>query len=201
MSEQEQALQAATNSPTFALLKQAGIHLGVWLLAFSLFAATDSWEQLTGWQLATLLNVLTGFIAGFVTVNLLHEWFHYFGAKACTAQYSLSRKASLFVFDWDFENNSLDQFFIMSIAGTVGGILGLLLIYAGIEANSAGRAALVAGAVTSFAFGSILEWPVLARTRRSRDPQAELMKLTPPVLGRAGAGSLIAGLTTWAILL
>lgn len=200
MSEQEQAFEAMAQSNTFLLLKQAGIHLGVWVLAVCLFAASDSWAQLTGWQLASVLNVLTGVIAGFVTVNLLHEWFHYLGARATSASYSLNPKPSMFIYDWKFEENSLKQFYIMSIAGTVGGIVAVLLIFNAVEANSAGRAALVGGAVASFALGSIIEWPVLARTRHSKDPLAELAKLTPSRLGRAAAGSAIAGLATWALL-
>lgn len=200
MSEQEQAFEAMAQSSTFLVIKQAAIHMGVWIVTFCLFAASDSWAQLTGWQLASVLNVLTGFMAGFVTVNLLHEWFHYFGARATSASYTLNPKPSMFIYDWKFEENSLKQFYIMSIAGTVGGIAAVLLIFNAVEANSAGRAALVGGAVASFAFGSIIEWPVLARTRRSRDPLAELSKLNPIALGRAGAGSALAGLATWALL-
>ena len=200
MSEQEQAFEAMAQSNTFLLLKQAGIHLGVWVLAFCLFAASDSWAQLTGWQIASVLNVLTGFIAGFVTVNLLHEWFHYFGARAVSGSYSVNTKPSMFIYDWKFEDNNLRQFYVMSLAGTVGGVIAVLLVFNAVDANSAGRAALVGGAVASFAFGSIIEWPVLARTRHSKDPLAELSKLNPPRLGRAAAGSAIAGLATWALL-
>ena len=200
MRDQEQALETLPRSNTPLLLKQAAIHLGVWILAFCLFAASDSWAQITAWPLAILLNVLTGIIAGFVTVNLVHEWFHYLGARASSASYTVSPKPSMFVFDWKFEDNSLRQFYIMSIAGTVGGILSLILVFNAVEANSAGRAAVTAGAVASFALGSLIEWPVLARTLRSHDPLAELSKLTPGVLGRAGAGSAIAGLLAWVIL-
>ena len=201
MSEQEQALRAMAQSNAFLLLKQAAVHLGVWVLAFCLFAASDSWSQLTGWTLAGVLNVLTGFLAGFATVNLVHEWFHYFGARAGASSYSLNARPGLFIYDWNFDENSLRQFYLMSIAGTVGGFIAVLLVYMSVEADSAGRAALIGGAVASFALGALVEWPVLARTRRSRDPLAELSKLTPRVLGLAAAGSAIAGLLTWAVLM
>ena len=201
MENPEQAFEAMAQSPTFLLAKQAGVHLGIWLLAFSLFAATDSWAQLTGWQLATGLNVLTGFVAGFATVNLAHEWFHFFGARAASGSYTVNPKPGMFVFDWQFENNSLGQFYLMSIAGTVGGVLATLALYNAVDTDSAGRAALIAGAVASFALGSIIEWPVLARTRHSGDPLGELSRLTPPVLGRAAAASAIVGLGAWALLL
>lgn len=200
MSEQEQAFEAMAQSNSFLLLKQAGVHLGVWVVAFCLFAASDSWSQLTGWHLASALNVLTGVIAGFVTVNLLHEWFHYFGARATSASYSINARPSMFIYDWKFEENSLGQFYVMSIAGTVGGMLAVLLVFSAVEPDSAGRAAVCGGAVASFALGSLIEWPVLARTRRSHNPLAELSRLTPRALGTAGAGSAVAGLVAWAIL-
>ena len=85
----------------------------------------------------------------------------------------------------------------MSVAGTVGGVLALWAVFSAVDTDTAGRAALVAGAAASFAFGSIIEWPVLMRTRRSKNPMAELAKINPKVLGRASAGSAIAGLLCW----
>lgn len=200
MREQEQALETIPQSNAILLLRQAATHLGVWVLAFCLFAASDSWAQLTGWRLATVLNVLTGAVAGFVTVNLVHEWFHYLGARATSASYTVNPKPGMFVFDWKFAENSMRQFYIMSIAGTLGGVVALLLVFNAVAADSAGRAAVSAGAVTSFVLGSLVEWPVLARTRRSGDPVAELSRLTPKALGLFSAGSAVAGIITWAIL-
>jgi hypothetical protein len=200
MEQPQEAFEHMAKAPTFLLLKQAGMHFALWLVAFSLFAATDSWATITGWSLASLLNVFTGIAAGFITVNLVHEWFHYFGARFVSGTYTISDKPSLFVFDWNFEKNDLQQFYTMSIAGTVGGIVALLAVINAIDTNSAGRAALVAGAAASFAFGSIIEWPVLARTRRSKNPMGELSKISPGVLGRASAGSAIVGLLSWVAL-
>lgn len=200
MEHQEDAIAAVPPPSGLLLFRQAGLHLAVWIVAFCLFAASDSWAQLTGWRLAALLNVLTGVIAGFVTVNLIHEWSHYLGARAVSASYTVNPRPGMFVFDWRFEDNTLRQFYIMSAAGSLGGLLALLLVFSAVDADSAGRAALGAGAVASFAFGSLVEWPVLLRTRRSRDPLAELSRLNPRALGRAGAGSAIAGLLTWIML-
>lgn len=189
--------QAASTSPTLALTRQGVLHFAVWLLAFSLFAATDSWTLLTGWPMAAFLNILTGIIAGFLTVNLAHEWSHYLGARATGADYHVAEKPSLFIFDWNFESNGLGRFFAMSIAGTVGGGVALLALFLGIEPDNAGRAALLAGAAASFALGAFIEWPVLLRTVRSGDPFAELAKLSPPVLGSAVTGSVAVGVACW----
>ncbi|MEH6587144.1 MAG: hypothetical protein V7720_11315 [Halioglobus sp.] len=197
MEQPQETVEDIIQTPDFPLLRQAGLHLGLWILAFSLFAATDSWSQLTGWQLASLLNVLTGIAAGFITVNLVHEWFHYLGAKLTSGNYTLKTTPSLFVFDWNFETNKLNQFYTMSIAGSIGGAVALVAVFNSVDTDSAGRAALAAGAAASFAFGSIIEWPVLARTRRSKNPLQELSKITPSVLVRAATGSTIIGLISW----
>ena len=200
MEQPQEAFEKMAKAPAALLAKQAALHLALWVIAVSLFAATDSWSHLTGWTLASLVNMLTGIFAGFITVNLVHEWFHYFGAKFTSGTYTITDKPSLFVFDWNFEKNTLNQFFTMSVAGTVGGVLSLWAMYVAVDANTAGRAALVAGAAASFAFGSIIEWPVLARTRRSKNPLQELSKISPKVLGRASAGSAITGLLCWWLL-
>lgn len=189
----EEQFARLARSPAFLLIRQGMLHLAAWILLFSLFAATDSWARLTGWSLATLLNVLTGVAAGFLTVNLTHEWFHYLGARLAAASYSITEKPSLFVFNWHFEHNSLGQFYTMSIAGSTGGALGWLTLQQATAIETAGGVALLAGACASFAFGSLVEWPVLARTIRSRDPLAELSRLTPGVLGWTSAGSALTG--------
>ncbi|QFU74357.1 hypothetical protein EY643_01100 [Halioglobus maricola] len=200
MENPEEKFRALAETPTAVLMKQAGVHLAAWVAVFSMFAAADGWYQLTGWSMASLLSVITGLAAGFLTVNLVHEWFHYFGAKLTSANYKLSAKPSLFVFDWDFEKNGLGQFYTMSIAGTLGGATALLLISQAIDIDSTGRAALVAGAAASFAFGSIIEWPVLLRTRKSKNPLQELSGITPAVLGKAATGSAVTGLICLAVL-
>lgn len=190
-------LKASTPSPAAALAKQGALHFALWLLAFSLFAATDSWATLTGWALATVLNILTGIVAGFISVNLAHEWSHYLGARLVGADYSINPKPSIFVFDWNFETNGNGRFYTMSIAGNLGGALAVLALFLGIDPDNAGRAALLAGAVASFALGALIEWPVLLRTLRSGNPFAELAKLSPPVLGGAVTGSVAVGVICW----
>lgn len=200
MNNPQEEFAAMAKQPGFMLGKQAGIHLAVWLLSFSMFAATDSWAVLTGLPLASFINILAGIVAGFVTVNLTHEWFHYLGAKLSSAHYTIADKPGLFVFDWQFDKNSLKQFYMMSIAGNVGGALGVIALFMAISADNSGRMALIAGAVAGFVLGAIIEWPVLMRTRKSGQPLLELAKLSPSALGKATAGSAIAGVLCWMAL-
>jgi hypothetical protein len=85
----------------------------------------------------------------------------------------------------------------MSLGGNLGGLLALLLLASGIATDTAGRSALVAGALASVVFAAIIEWPVLWRTRSSREPLQELSKIDPGVLRRAAMGSLASGLLGW----
>ena len=145
MSEIEERIVEMSNVPGAALARQGAVHFAAWLLAFSLFAATDSWAELTSWPLASALNVLTGIVAGFVTVNMVHEWSHYIGALSTGARYTVAEKPSLFVFEWDFEANSLSKFYTMSVAGTLGGALAVLVLFSAVIPDNPGRAALLAG--------------------------------------------------------
>lgn len=184
-------------SPALALTKHAAIHLLLWVLVFSLYAAADSWYLLTKLGLALLLSVVTGLLAGITTTTLVHEWFHLLGAWRSGGAYSIPAKPGLFVYDWKFADNTVGQFNIMSVAGSVGGAIALLLLWYALPVPNPGRAAVLAGAAASFAFAGAIEWPVLARTRHSRDPLAELSKITPPVLLR----SLLVGVVVGGLVL
>ena len=102
--------------------------------------------------------------------------------------------------DWDFEANNNPQFFTMSIAGSVGGVISVIVLWQALDLASAGQMAVIAGAIASFIFGAIIEWPVLLRTRRSGEPLVELSKIDPGVLLRATLGSGAGGLVTYLLL-
>lgn len=182
----------------FVLLRHAALHFGIVLGLLCLFAATDSWSALTGWKLAVVLSVITGFGSGLATTTVLHEWFHLLGARMSGGVYEIPPSPSFFVYDWKFEQNSTNQFFTMSVAGSVGGLLAVWLLATSVVPDNPGRIAVVAGAVMSFALGSIIEWPVLRRTLSSGQPLEELSKIDQGVLTRAVIGGVLAAaLTFW----
>ena len=181
------------SSRRLRLARQAGTHGLVWLVAMSLFAAADSWSTLTGLGLASLLCVITGVVAGVTTSTLIHEWFHYLGAWLSGGVYDISDRRGLFVYDWNFSRSSLRQFFIMSIAGSVGGVFAIVLLWTSVPADTLGRAALRGGAIASFVFAAAIEWPVLRRTRVSGDPLAELAKIDQRVLSCSFVLAVTAG--------
>ena len=168
-------------------LRQALLHAGLWLLAAALFVLGNAWLQSGGGSLAASVAAV---VLGFLTVNLTHEWGHFLGARLAAGRYTVRTRPALFVFDWDFAANSVRQFYIMSLAGTIGGLLGVALLLL-VAAPGGGGAQLLAGGLASFAFGSLIEWPVLLRVGASQDPLGELSKITPAVLLVSAAGSAI----------
>jgi len=175
------------------LARLASTHALVFVVALSLFAAADSWSTITGLGIATVLCVVTGALAGITLTTLVHEWFHYLGARYSGAAYDIPHKQGLFLYNWDFTHNSVRQFLIMSVAGSVGGILALSILWTSVPADSWGRAALQGGAIASVVFAAYIEWPVIRRVRISRDPLAQLSKIDQRVLSRSFAVSSTAG--------
>ncbi len=175
------------------LARLASTHGLIFVAALSLFAAADSWSAITGLGIATVLCIVTGALAGITMTTLVHEWFHYWGARYSGAAYDIPHKQGLFLYNWDFTHNSVRQFIIMSVAGSVGGILALSILWSAVPADSWGRAALQGGAIASVVFAAFIEWPVIRRVRISRDPLAEMSTIDQRVLSRSFVVSSIAG--------
>lgn len=172
----------------------AGTHALVFLAALSAFAAADSWNTVTGLGIASLLCIITAALAGITIATLVHEWFHYLGARIAGAQFDIPARQGLFVYDWDFTSNSVRQFLIMSIAGSVGGFLAVILLWNAVPADSWGRAVLRGAAVASIIYAAFIEWPVIRRIRRGGDPLTELSKIDKPLLMRSFVIAGVAGI-------
>lgn len=190
----------ATMSPArlrqLRLAKLGAVHFSIWLLAMGLFAAADSWRMLSDLALASFLAVLTGALAGLVTANFMHEWAHYVGARRSGGAYDIPDKLGLFVYDWKFESNSVTQFLTMSRAGTLGGVIALLLVWWCLPMDTLARAAVLSGAVAAFVLAARIEWPVLRRVAAGGDPFTELSKTNEQVLKSAFIWATLAGLLT-----
>jgi hypothetical protein len=176
------------------LAKLAGTHALVFLLALSAFAAADSWNTVTGLGIAGLLCIITAALAGVTTATLVHEWFHYLGARSFGAKFGIPSRQGLFVFNWDFGGNSVRQFLFMSVAGSVGGVLSVLLLWQAVPADTWGRAVLRGAAVASVIYSAMIEWPVIQRVRRGGEPLAELSKIDKALLSRSFLIAGVAGI-------
>ena len=195
----EEALQLPSG-PALLRTRHIAFHLAVVVFALCLFAAADSWFTLSGLGLAAALSIVTGLAAGFVFTSEVHEWFHYLGAKFSGGNYSTPETMGLFVYDWDFKSNSTSQFFTMSVAGTIGSLLGLYSLYSWLPPDTVGRVAVIAGGAASLGFAGAIEWPVLQRTRQSGEPFAELSKVDQQVLTRSAAIGAVVAIVTWQVL-
>ncbi len=179
------------------LYKHAALHIGIALLVFTMWAAADSWYLLTGLAIANALAVITALLAGVTITSVVHEWSHFAGARFSNSSYSIPKKFGTFVYDFDFEKNSLRQFNIMSCAGQVGSWATVIALLMLIPMDNSSRIMLVAGAVGSAVFGAIVEWPVLLRTQQSGQPLQELSKINRQVLKRSGIGATASVLAIW----
>ena len=178
------------------LFRIAGVQWLVLLVSLCLFAAADSWTAVTGLAFASVLGVVTGILAGVVMTSVVHETFHLLGAQVSGGAYKVPANLGIFMYDWQFEKNSVQQFFVMSWAGSVGGALTVILLWASVPPDTAGRASLHGAAVGAFVYAAIIEWPVLQRTRHTREPFAELSKINERVLLHALYGGVAAGVLT-----
>lgn len=183
------------------LAKLARNHGLVFLVAILSFAAADTWSALSGLLIAELLCIVTAVLAGVSVTTLVHEWFHYFGARFSRARISIPTRQGLFVYLWDFPTNNAGQFLIMSIAGSIGSVLAVLLLWGTVPADTLGRAVLRSAAVASFIYSSLIEWPVIRRTRNSGDPLTELSKIDKPLLTRSFVVASLSGIVLTIVLM
>lgn len=183
------------------LIKLARNHGLVFLVAILSFAAADTWSTLSGLRIAELLCITTAALAGITIATLVHEWFHYLGARFSKATINIPSRQGLFVYLWDFHSNTAGQFLIMSVAGSIGGMLAIILLWTTVPADTLGRAVLRSAAVASVIYSAMIEWPVIRRTRFSGDPLGELSKIDKPLLTRSFFVASLAGIALTVILL
>ena len=181
------------------IYKHAAVQFGVVLLLFTLWTATDTWYLITGFGIAETLNVVVAAITGAITTSVVHEWFHFAGARLAGAHYTVPDRFGLFVYDFDFEQNDLGQFNRMSIAGQLGSWASVLMFWNVLPMDTPGRVMLVGGAVASAIFAGMIEIPVVRRAQASGDPRGELARIDLGVLRRSALGGISGGLLLWYI--
>ena len=176
------------------------MHAATLVVAWSLLAAADSWTVISELGVAKLLAIITGALAGGLFVATMHEWGHLIGARMGKADITISSKPGIILYHWHFPFNSVPQFMAMSVCGTAGGLLGLLLLFVQLPADTAGRIAVLAAAAGFSAFAATLEWPIIWRTQTSREPSKEYAKITPTILKASAAVGFVVGTLTFLAL-
>ena len=192
--------KAAAEQPNLAgmLLKDAAIVFA----ALSLWAAADTWYQVTDLWLAQIVAIGDAVIVGLLLAALFHEWGHYAGAKASGAatRRVYPRSLSFFRFQFLYEENDTRQFHWMTYGGHIlhwSILIALLLM---VPLDSLGRIALVSAIFGFIAFATFIEYNIVKDTREGMDPETRLRALTPNDFRQAYVAGAIGGLFALAML-
>ena len=165
------------------LSKHASVHIAMIFIAFLAFIVSSKFLIL---HIAHGKDICAHFAAvflGVLTAAIFHEWSHLIGAKIGRSAYTIPRKSGVFIFEWNFAQNSVGKFYIMSVSGSIGGLLSVFVLSKALpDTGMAYNNTVLIAAFSAFVFGAAIEWPVLYRTLSSKDPYAELEKTTPKVL-------------------
>ncbi len=160
----------------------------------SLFAAAEAWATVSELAFASLLATVDGFLVGAATTALAHEWGHFAGARLGGGHAPLKPLSGFLpLFDFDYANNDRKAFEWMSYGGNIAHVAVPLLYFLALPTNGPGTAALVAGAVGFAVFSSLVEWPVIARSREGKSglealgtiPKDFVQRYTPWAIGSA----------------
>ena len=136
----------------------------------SLFAAAEAWAQVSGLAFASLLATVDGFLVGAATCALAHEWGHFAGARLGGGHAPLKPLSGFLpLFDFDYKNNDHRAFEWMGLGGNLAHTAVPLVYLLALPMGGPGTTALVAGAAGFAVFSSLVEWPVIAKTRRGMD--------------------------------
>ncbi len=132
----------------------------------SLFAAAEAWASVSGLAFPALLATIDGFLVGAATCALAHEWGHFVGARLGGGHAPLKKLSGFLpLFDFDYANNDRRAFEWMGLGGNAAHLAVPLLYFVALPTSGPGTAALVAGAAGFAVFSSIIEWPVIGKSR------------------------------------
>jgi len=168
------------------------------LAAMSLWAAANSWFEVSDLWLAKTLIVADAIIVGFIVASLFHEWGHYAGAKRSGANTTrvLAKGLSIFRFNFDFEQNTKKQFLWMSYGGQIGNWGILAILFLALPLTNLAEIVLVSSIFGFCIFAIVVEYKIIWEVIRGLDPAASLKNLTSKKLQTAqmvgGAGGVMA---------
>lgn len=176
--------------------------LAVAFAALSVWAAADTWYQVTDLWLAQAVAVGDAILVGLLLAALFHEWGHYSGARASGA--SVCRKApqglSLLRFDFDYARNDHRQFHWMTYGGHILHWSIFLFLLIALPLDSLGRIALVSSVFGFIVFASVIEYNIVKDTWAGADPGERLSQITSKDFQQATVAGGISGLFAIAAL-
>lgn len=150
------------------------------LAALSIWAAANSWFLVSELWMAKTLIVADAIIVGFIIASLFHEWGHYTGARssgAGTTRFS-AKPLSIFRFNFDFEQNTKNQFLWMSYGGQIGHWGLLVILFLALPLNNLAEVALVSSVFGFCVFALVVEYKIIWEVITGKDPMTSLKNLT-----------------------
>ena len=193
----EAAISADASKLWLVALRDIAIVAG----GLSLFAAADAWHTLTGTALSGALAIVDGLLVGVLFSALLHEWGHFAGARLSGARAPLRpAKGFLPLFDFDYVNNTQQQFQAMSIGGNVAHWLVVVVLLLGLPLLSVGQVVMASSAFGFAIFASSIEFPVIRHAARGLSGLEALAKIPKNFVRRNGTYGLIAALFAFVVL-
>lgn len=191
-----------TPKPEPTLFSMLTRDIGMMAMLLTLWAAADTWHQVSQLPLAEWLGVINAIYAGYVLGAVAHEWGHYAGAKLTGAAAPRITVAgfSLFRFNFDLVGNSLKQFHWMSFGGWVAHWALLLAVIALIPMDSLPRVALASSIFGFIVYATLLETGILRQTFNGTAPAEALKIITPDNLRKAGVVASLVGLLTLSVM-
>lgn len=152
----------------------------------SLFAAAEAWASVSGLAFAALLATIDGFLVGAATNALAHEWGHFAGARLGGGHAPLRPIGGFLpLFDFDYQKNDERAFLWMGYGGNAAHVAVPLIYLFAVAGGGPGTDALVAGAFGFAVFSSIVEWPVIRKSRAGMGSLASLGTIPKDFVSRA----------------
>lgn len=185
----------ALSQKDISRIKRIGSWHGAAALAgLAIWGAADAWATSSGLVLAHIVAIGNAIVVATALSGMIHEWGHFTGAKLMGSIAPVSKMPTrfYFMFNFDMERNSVNQFIGLSLGGIIANWLLVVAIIALIPIHSLAAAALLAVAVAKAVNVSFFEVPVVLRVRESEDPSKEL-KHQLEAYGLRQTPGLIAG--------
>ncbi len=176
--------------------------LAVVFAAVSLWAAADTWYQVTGLWLAQVIAIGDAILVGLLLASLFHEWGHYAGSVASGAKTTrvLPQGLSFFRFNFEYEHNDHRQFHWMTYGGHIFHWFILIVLLIALPLDSLGRIALVSAVFGFIVFATFIEYNIVKDTWAGADPKARLDELTEKDIQKSAFIGGLSGLFAIAAL-
>jgi hypothetical protein len=142
------------------LLRQAAVHLGIFLLAGYGLVFLDRWSANRDHDLLFYLAALAAVAGALVITHIAHEWGHFLGARVSASRYTVKAAPAALFFDFDYLENRPRQWLWMSAGGPLGNMALILALFLALPLNTLVQQLVLATATGQFVFVLVLELPV-----------------------------------------